>query len=658
MIAFSDRPIRVKILLAVMLASFLAVFVSGAAFLGMNIVNSNRELETNLQNKVSLLAVFSEVPLDFDDAMTAELALNRIAQDAWVTAAGILRADGSLLAHFPALETPEAFSVPPSQGTTRVQSMQVIAADGRRLGRVYLAMDVGPQRSALYRSAMALTALVTMGAWATATFLTIPLRRVITQPILDLRQVAQDVARNPNQRAQKQSQDEIGALVDEFNAMLDTIAAREKEIREQEAEYHSLVDNVSVGICRLAGDPGGTIVQANPATAQMLGVAKPEQVLGVGIETYFSVPNEWRVLSKVIGDHGQVKGHELEFRRSNGTMLWCSFSARVRRHETDGGYQAVDTVIEDITERKKAELALEAYQEHLETLVASRTEELEQRNAELRLSSDRLEQTNEELKTFAYIVSHDLRAPLVNLKGFAAELDFAVKDLRAELDAHFGDIQDDLRERIHTIVVTDMGEALNFINTSVTRMDGLLNSILKLSRIGRREMIKENIDTKALVQEILQTLGHQLESQNVEVVVGDLPDITGDRVSIDQIFGNLLDNAVKYLDASRPGRIEITGRDTGDMLEFTVKDNGRGISDKDLPKIFQIFRRVGALDKPGEGMGLSYVRTLVRRHGGEIFCTSTPGEGSTFVFTLHRDGLALPSGPALVLEPQEGNSET
>jgi len=650
MIRFNDRPIRIKILMAVMLASFVAVFVAGAAFLTMNILNSNRELQQSLQNNTALLAVFSEAPLDFNDATTAEMALNRIVQDSWVIKAGILRADGSRLARFSKLdsveESGEAFEgedegVPTSQGSILVQTMQVYSGDGRHLGSVYLAMDMGAQRKTLYQGAIGLTGFITICAWAAATLLTIPLQRIITEPILNLKQVAQQVSRDSGRRAAKRSGDEIGDLVDEFNLMLDTIEARERDIREQESEYQRLVENVNIGICRLAADQMGTFVQANPAAAHMLGMEDAQSLLGVGIEIYFSIPDEWRALRKILLAEGQVLNHELAFKRKDGQTLWCSFSARMRESGKTVHASVMDTVLEDITERKLAEIALEAHQDHLEALVASRTAELELRNAELGQSSERLSQTNEELKTFAYIVSHDLRAPLVNLKGFAAELEFAVAELKTYLHKHWDHIDTETQEKVTILLDTDMTEALQFISSSVTRMDGLLNSILKLSRIGRREMNVEEIEVVTMVEEILRTLAHQLDKHHVQIEIGPLPTVKGDRVSIDQIFGNLLDNAVKFLDNDRPGKIEVSGREKGSMIEFIVRDNGRGMSANDMTRIFDIFRRVGPQDRPGDGMGLSYVRTLVRRHGGEIYVESEPDKGSAFIFTLRKDGRDL-----------------
>lgn len=260
--------------------------------------------------------------------------------------------------------------------------------------------------------------------------------------------------------------------------------------------------------------------------------------------------------------------------------------------------------------------------------------ELERAEEKLQQFAQNLQEINEELKNFAYIISHDLRAPLVNIKGFAGEL----QGCMAELDAirKKGDVRLEGNDgkRVLEIMETDVPEAIEFINSSVSRMDNLIGLVLKLSRLGHRELKPEPVDLNELVEGILKTLTHQLEQKQAQVTVKELPVVFQDRVALEQIVGNLLDNAVKYLDQQRPGRLEITAEKTHDGYVFNVRDNGRGISLDDLHKVFEIFRRAGKQDVQGEGMGLAYVKALVRRLGGQIWCTSEFGVGSTFSFSL------------------------
>ncbi len=250
--------------------------------------------------------------------------------------------------------------------------------------------------------------------------------------------------------------------------------------------------------------------------------------------------------------------------------------------------------------------------------------------------TDAVKESNEELKQFAYLVSHDLRAPLVNIKGFAAELRRSLEEIDSLVNfgAPRGEATDE--KGIDSILRRDVPEALGFIDSSVTRMDGLITAILKLSRIGRRELTLEPLDPEGLVRSLLKTLAHQLEERKVTVTVGPLPRIVADKTAMEQIMGNLLDNAVKYLEPGREGILEITAEQGPAEATFHIRDNGRGIAKDDMPKVFEIFRRLGRQDVPGEGMGLAYVKTLVRRHGGRIWCQSDPDKGSIFSFTIPR----------------------
>ena len=257
-----------------------------------------------------------------------------------------------------------------------------------------------------------------------------------------------------------------------------------------------------------------------------------------------------------------------------------------------------------------------------------------QAEEQLQRYSGELAQSNEELRRFTYIVSHDLRAPLVNLKGFAAELASALDVIRPAFETLLPHMNENQRAAVMTTLLEDMPEDLSFMDASVTRMDHFISALLTLSRLGHCELNLERINTEALVRDTLETLAHQIEQRQVKMTVGALPEIVADRTSLEQILGNILNNAILYLEPSRPGEIEITGERNADETLFRIRDNGRGIAPEDMDKVFAPFRRAGKQDVPGEGMGLAYVQTLVRRHGGRIWCESEPGIGTTFAFTI------------------------
>ena len=243
-----------------------------------------------------------------------------------------------------------------------------------------------------------------------------------------------------------------------------------------------------------------------------------------------------------------------------------------------------------------------------------------------------LSRANEEIQRFAYIVSHDLRSPLVNVMGYTSELEAAGKTVDLQLTKLESASPDLIEADAILAVREDMPEAIGFIRASTEKMDRLINAILKLSREGRKTLTPEPLDMTALVGRLGESVQHQLVEADGAFEVADLPTMENDRLSVEQIFGNLIDNAVKYLEPSRPLRISVTGQDrAGGWVEYRVTDNGRGIAERDHERIFELFRRSGRQDRPGEGLGLAFVRNSVRRLGGDISVESELGKGSTFV---------------------------
>ncbi len=246
-----------------------------------------------------------------------------------------------------------------------------------------------------------------------------------------------------------------------------------------------------------------------------------------------------------------------------------------------------------------------------------------------------LSRANEEIQRFAYIVSHDLRSPLVNVMGFTAELEAATGAITALVDRAEAEAPDIVTEEVRLAAREDLPEAIGFIRTSTQKMDRLINAILTLSRQGRRVLAPELLDLTAIVDTIRDTLAHRLEAQEATIEVdGTLPAITSDRFAIEQILSNLIENAVKYFQPGRPGRIVVSGVRDGQRATIEIADNGRGIAPADHQRVFDLFRRSGKQDQPGEGIGLAHVRALAYRLGGIVDVRSTLGEGATFRLLL------------------------
>jgi signal transduction histidine kinase len=257
-----------------------------------------------------------------------------------------------------------------------------------------------------------------------------------------------------------------------------------------------------------------------------------------------------------------------------------------------------------------------------------------------------LREANNEIQRFAYIVSHDLRSPLVNIMGFTSELEQLRTDIfrriallsQAAATASpapvvAGGVEPDL-EGEDSQLSQDFSEALEFIKSSIAKMDRLISAILNLTREGRREFEPVPIDTRELIEGIVATVAHQAAEAEAQIRISPLPEIVSDRLALEQIFSNLIDNALKYLKPGVPGDISIRGRTKLGFAIFEIADNGRGIDPGDHQRIFDLFRRAGTQDKPGQGIGLAHVRALVRRLGGTMSVQSELNSGSAFTITL------------------------
>ncbi len=231
----------------------------------------------------------------------------------------------------------------------------------------------------------------------------------------------------------------------------------------------------------------------------------------------------------------------------------------------------------------------------------------------LKRANQDLSRSNDELESFAYAASHDLKEPLRGIRAYA-----------------------DMLSRTLDPKLTDKEkEGLAMMMRLSKRMDELIDSLLDYSRVGRLELELAHIDGNELLNEALQNLKHQLQRDGVDVrVPRPLPDLTGDRVRLREVLQNLITNAVKYND--KPGKWVEIGYQDGTPVTFYVRDNGIGIEDRHQASVFRIFNRLHGKDQfgGGTGVGLTIVQKVIERHGGKIWLQSIPNEGTTFYFTL------------------------
>jgi len=360
----------------------------------------------------------------------------------------------------------------------------------------------------------------------------------------------------------------------------------EEELRESEGKYRNILENIEDGYFEV--DLAGNFTFFNPSLCRILGYPR-EEMPGMNNRVFMDAENAkkvFRAFNEVYVTGIPTRGFEWETIRKDGarTYLEVSVSLVARPGEKPTGFRGI---ARDVTERKQAE------------------EERERLLAEIAAK-------NQELESFVYTISHDLRAPLVSLDGFYSLLKRESQDQLGEQGQHY----------------------LERIRANVAHMNTLVTELLELSRIGRVVGPEEEIDVGVLLREIEEGLVLKLEPEGVEFIVQQpLPAVRGDRGRIRQVFANLIENAVKFRSLERGLRIEVGCEEERGFYRLHVRDNGIGILPQYQEQIFEPFRQ---LDRgiEGVGMGLALVKRIVEHHGGRLWVESELGKGSTFYFTI------------------------
>ena len=243
-----------------------------------------------------------------------------------------------------------------------------------------------------------------------------------------------------------------------------------------------------------------------------------------------------------------------------------------------------------------------------------------------------LEEKNEELQQVIYVTSHDLRSPMVNIKGFSGMLKEYVDSIMKGLEMQ--ELNEDTRNELSTVIDEDIPDAIRFIDSSIDKMESLIEGLLRISRIGSATLHKVPLDMGKMVEDINRTFEFRIKDQGVVISIDNLPDCFGDEIQVNQVVSNLFDNALKYLDPERPGTIRISGERLNGRCIYSVEDNGVGIPDEHMEKVFQLFHRIDRMKTKGEGLGLTAVKRILDRNDGRIWVESKFGKGSRFTFSL------------------------
>jgi PAS domain S-box-containing protein len=403
---------------------------------------------------------------------------------------------------------------------------------------------------------------------------------------------------------EKQSQDPTasGGAQDAVQTRLARAALRDSEER-----IRAILQTAVEGIITI--DEPGLIESMNPAAEKLFGYSSTELI---GRNVSILMPSPYRenhdayLQNYLRTGHAKIIGigREVVGQRKDGTIFPMDLSVGEVKL---GSGRLFTGIVRDITARKIAE----------------------ERLAEL---AQTLAEKNKELETIVYVASHDLRSPLVNIQGFSKELARACQRVRERLNGPQGDSS--ARSDLAAILNEEIPEAIEYILAGVAKIDTLLAGFLRFSRLGRAALRHELLNMNALVAGVVQAMEFQLKQVGASVKIEPLPDCFGDAVQINQVFSNLLDNALKYLAPDRPGRIVVSGATEPGRAIYAVADNGVGIAPEHRDKIFEIFHRLNPGNTEGEGLGLTIAQRILERHEGRIWLESTAGEGTTFFVSL------------------------
>ncbi len=331
----------------------------------------------------------------------------------------------------------------------------------------------------------------------------------------------------------------------------------------------------------------GKIMNVNQSLLNLFGFPSKEEIIGKksgDLNVTMDSSGRERIVA-ALSKGEKVVGVEGKILQTNGNERWISCSIQIV--EINNEKCMLSTML-DITQKKEAE-ALQ------------------------QLQAAQLQQANEELETFSYSVSHDLKAPLRSLEGFSKLL---MENYQGKFDE-------------------DADRWLRFISENANRMGVLINDILNFSRISRSNVNKVSVGMQTLVEQSYTAEKINYSGKQIDLQLGKLEDADGDRAMLGQVWQNLISNALKYSSKNERINISIDSKVEEDFVVYTIKDNGVGFDEKYKDKLFGVFQRLHRSEEfEGTGVGLAIVNRIIQKHDGWIKVSSTIGKGTEFTFAL------------------------
>lgn len=592
-----NLPIRQRLTLIVLLTTVIVMILMRGTSFAVEAVVFRKALVSQLTMTGEIIAANLFSALSSRDQDSARETLSALRANDNIAAAAVYDSEGRLFATYPHPQTPGQLPAEvESFGYTFVDSslvgFQPVSRDGGTIGSLYLRLNTGPMIADWVVTTLQLALGVMAFVFVVAYLLSWRFQRPISEPIRRLAESARAVSERNDYSTQvlKETDDEIGLLTDAFNQLLAQVHAQQAALDE-----HAIV---------AITDPRGKITYVNDKFCAIAKYSR-EELLGQDhriVNSGHHGEEFMRVLWTTISN-GHVWKGEIKNRAKDGSIYWVDTTI-VPFLKPDGKPYQYVAIRGDVTKRKQIETQLHELNQTLERRVEERTEQLKL--------------ANQELESFSYSVSHDLRAPLRHIDGYAGLLSRTDGERLSE------------KGRKHLSNIAD----------SAKQMGTLIDDLLVFSRMGRSEMRLADVELDLLVDETIGSLANEINGRKVEWVRHPLPSVSGDRSMLRQVFVNLISNAVKYSRPRDPAVIEIGTLDPSES-EWTifVKDNGVGFEMEYVHKLFGVFQRLHlAEDFEGTGIGLANVQRIVMRHGGRTWAEGKPDAGATMFFTLPRNG--------------------
>lgn len=598
-----NLSIRQKLMFALTGTCAMALILCVTAIATFEYISYKERVASILESEADILSTVLGAGMEFGDHERANELLGKLAAIPAIESALLLDSSSTRFASYRrSTETsfgavnPEDGVIAESDGATLNRT--VYSGEREPIGRLILHANYSDLQQRLTRQFKVLAGLL-VALVLVASVLTWLLQRFITEPIVALANVSNRLAagKDYEERVQNDSKDEIGQLTSAFNHMVDNLQDREKALRASEERFRTFMDNNPAAAFLKGAD--GSYVYCNHGFLKKSGRSS-EQVLGrtdIDIWPAATARKFTASTTNLQPDKPAITIEEMDL-RSGKREWWTLIQFLI---EEPSGERLTGGIGLDITSLKEAE-QIHKLNEELERRVAQRTEQLEMKN--------------QELESFSYSVSHDLRAPLRNLGGF-------IELLAGELGTATGE---------------DPVRYMRIIKEEAGRMGQLIDDLLLFSRLGRAEMTMAAVELNTLVREARDGMRLDLEGRNIEWIVTDLPTVVGDRNLLRQVYANLIGNAVKFTREREPAVIEIGALPHADGesgITLFVKDNGAGFNEKYMEKLFGVFQRLHSTKQfEGTGIGLANVKTMIERHEGRVWAEGEEGEGAAFYFAL------------------------